>query len=566
MTPEPDGNASLHPPGRGAQDGEPRPSALPLVLVTGVGVLLVLLVLLLWPDRPPQAGDGDDRGAKAGQAGAQGTGNEGTQGVENGDSQGAAGPAAETQRDGDSANPGAATGDASAATAGTAAGADGALVQPTGTPGAALAGTPADGSPHAEPAADPSASVPEPRPGPQKPTHASKEKGADGKPLPPVPQLPPDASLMSDVVKGEEKRPLPQPVRRSVSKEFGARVQRGGNPAAAKRGMTEESEAAVNLGLEWLARQQAGTGEWQGGYEVGVTGLALLAFLGAGHTHKDFGPYKETVRRGLDWLRMDLSRGGEGPKKPPDRDVRPNHGRGLRQAVQPSQPGRFAQMVTFYEQGIATMALCEAYGMTKDRELKEPARIALQCVLNNMGPDGGYGYGGPGDDVHVTSFQVMAIKSGELAKFTVSAESKQKLVAYYDRALRPDGTTGYTSLAQGGGSRTGARTAVNLFSRVFLDCDHKSPECIRIAEVLHQAGPQLGNVFQVYDGTFAMFQMGGKYWKEWNQRFRDGVILLQVKDGPQAGSWPGGRGGTACNTALYIMSLEVYYRYLPVNQ
>jgi hypothetical protein len=312
--------------------------------------------------------------------------------------------------------------------------------------------------------------------------------------------------------------------------------------------MTADSEAAVDRGLRWLARKQAATGEWQGDHTVGVAGLAVLAFLGAGHTHRQRGPFQDTVERALRWL---LS--------------------------QENRDGSFPQRRTFYEQGIATMALSEAYGMTRDPALKAPAEAALRFVLQNLGADGGYGYGGAGDDVHVTSFQVMALKSGHLAGYAVPAEAVQRLRQYYTRALAPDGTTGYRAgvggidgvpgLALPGmpGSPTGTRTAVGLFCRVFLDCDLKGADVRLIAEVLDKAGPQLANVFQVYDGSYAMYQLGGDYWKRWNQRFRDGVIGLQVRGGEEDGSWPGGRGGTACNTAMYVMSLEVYYRYLPVN-
>jgi hypothetical protein len=326
---------------------------------------------------------------------------------------------------------------------------------------------------------------------------------------------------------------------------YDARSQRGARSAAARQGMTADSEAAVDRGLRWLARKQLPTSEWAGAHPTGVAGLAVLAFLGAGHTHRQRGPFQANVERALRWL---LS--------------------------QEAQDGSFRRL-TFYEQGIATMAISEAYGMTQDASLKRPAEVALGYVLRNMGPDGGYGYGGAGDDVHVTSFQVMALKSGHLAGFPIPAEAVQRLRQYYAKALAPDGTTGYRAddavgieglvLPGLGGNPASTRTAVGLFCRVFLDCDLKGPDVRLIAEVLHEVGPQLSNVFQVYDGTYAMYQLGGDYWKEWNRRFRDGVIALQVRGGEEDGSWPGGNGGTVCNTAMYVMSLEIYYRYLPVN-
>ena len=59
-----------------------------------------------------------------------------------------------------------------------------------------------------------------------------------------------------------------------------------------------------------------------------------------------------------------------------------------------------------------------------------------------------------------------------------------------------------------------------------------------------------------------MFQMQGGYWERWNKRFRDAVVAMQIKDGNDAGSW----NHSVLQTSMYLMSLEVYYRFLPVNK
>ena len=67
----------------------------------------------------------------------------------------------------------------------------------------------------------------------------------------------------------------------------------------------------------------------------------MLAFLGAGHTHTKDGPYQDCVDRALRWL---LARQAN------DGDLRGEE--------------------TMYSHGIATIALSEAYGMTKDAALR----------------------------------------------------------------------------------------------------------------------------------------------------------------------------------------------------
>ncbi|HJZ89896.1 MAG TPA: hypothetical protein VKE40_03420, partial [Gemmataceae bacterium] len=79
-------------------------------------------------------------------------------------------------------------------------------------------------------------------------------------------------------------------------------------------GGTEASEAAVALGLAWLARKQLKDGSWEfdgsSNEKVAATGMALLPFLAYGETHKFGKKYKKTVDNGLNWLMGRLSSGG----------------------------------------------------------------------------------------------------------------------------------------------------------------------------------------------------------------------------------------------------------------
>jgi hypothetical protein len=59
--------------------------------------------------------------------------------------------------------------------------------------------------------------------------------------------------------------------------------------------------------------------------------------------------------------------------------------------------------------------------------------------------------------------------------------------------------------------------------------------------------------------------MQGEPWKKWNAATSKLLIALQEKDGsfPISTEW-GERGGKVYCTALSALSLEVYYRYLPM--
>src|SRR5258708_7139972 len=73
---------------------------------------------------------------------------------------------------------------------------------------------------------------------------------------------------------------------------------------------------------------------------------------------------------------------------------------------------------TMYGQTIASVALCEAYAMTRDRWLEGPARRAVTLVAK--GPSGGQrGAPGAASDTSVLGWQIMAIKSAQRAGFDV---------------------------------------------------------------------------------------------------------------------------------------------------
>jgi hypothetical protein len=67
----------------------------------------------------------------------------------------------------------------------------------------------------------------------------------------------------------------------------------------------------------------------------------------------------------------------------------------------------------------------------------------------------------------------------------------------------------------------------------------------------------------------AMYQHQGEAWERWNKAMTREILEHQITSGPAAGSWdPTDRwsliGGRIYQTALCTLSLEVYYRYLPL--
>jgi hypothetical protein len=276
-----------------------------------------------------------------------------------------------------------------------------------------------------------------------------------------------------------------------------------------------------------------------------MTGLVLLAFLGAGNTHRE-GKYATNVLHGLSWLiRQEKANG----------DLR---GQGR-----------------MYSQGIATLAMSEALGMSNDPKLRDPVQRAAEFIVAAQNPSsGGWRYV-PGDfgDTSVFGWQLMALKSASLAGIEIPDTTWQKARGWLHRV----GSGRHRGLAayQPTEPATPPMTAEALVCRVFLGESTDNPTLREAADYLMLYKPQWQklNLYYWYYGTLACFQMSGDYWTQWNSSVRDVLINHQVRDGHAAGSWdpmvgvdPWGReGGRVYSTALAALCLEVYYRFLPVQ-
>jgi hypothetical protein len=327
-----------------------------------------------------------------------------------------------------------------------------------------------------------------------------------------------------------------------------------------KGGGTGDSERAVTLGLRWLSRHQRSDGQWSfhhgsddpGSLDkctTGATGLAILSFLGAGHTHKSAHVrFQPNVDKGLKFLLSQMKRSEVGG------DLR----------------GQIVSNEGMYAQAIATLALCEAYGLTRDEKLMEPAQQAVNFIVWAQDPKkGGWRYS-PHDagDTTVTGWQLMALKSAKSSGLKVPARTLTGASRFLD------------SMQTAGGSRYGydraggnpPMTAIGLLCRMYLGWKQNEVPLKRGVQYLSHTGPSLGDIYYDYYATQVLHHWGGTEWKRWNEVLRDHLIDSQVKEGDAAGSWkPTGDRGAAAGGRLYqtclsVMTLEVYYRYLPLYQ
>lgn len=337
---------------------------------------------------------------------------------------------------------------------------------------------------------------------------------------------------------------------------FGGRSGTGRARGVATRGGSPASEAAVARGLEWLARHQAADGSWRFDLEgcrcdgacrnpgsvrstTAATGIALLPFLGAGQTHER-GEHAQTVTRGLYYLMSKM---------------------------QATPRGGDLSEGTMYGHGVATLALAEALGMTGDRMLTPYVRDAVRFLETSQDMHGGgwrYLPGQPGDTT-VTAWQLAALKSAALAGVDVPSPTIHGICEFLDR-VQVNGGEGYGYLAPQ--KNRPCTSAIGLLCRIYTAWpEHETLD--RGLATLAVRGPDREAVYQNFYLSQALLLRNHPAWPRWNTKNRDQLVARQDRVGHEAGSWsfadadtaPGGRLG---HTALAILTLEVYYRLLPI--
>jgi hypothetical protein len=228
-----------------------------------------------------------------------------------------------------------------------------------------------------------------------------------------------------------------------------------------------------------------------------------------------------------------------------------------------------------YAQGLATIAVCEAFGMTGDDRLKRPAQQAVKYLVWAQHQGGGWWYQPrEAGDTSITGWQLMALTTGRMAGLKVPQESFQRVSTFLDSVGTSDGGYGYT-----GPPSTPTNTAIGLSCRQYLGWDPRKPEMLNGVEILKRNPPaaNVNNVYYYYYATQVLHHRGGEAWELWNPKMRDWVIEKQnkgeddaKKDRPLRGSWSpvgdeyGKQGGRLMVTSLSLLTLEVYYRHVPL--
>ena len=241
--------------------------------------------------------------------------------------------------------------------------------------------------------------------------------------------------------------------------------------------------------------------------------MSLLAFLGAGYHHLD-DKYQSSVREALGYLIENQADDGN---------------------LYVRDDEFFGASVALYSHSIAALALCEAYGMTQDPWLREPAQKALSYISATQHPKlGGWRYTpGVESDTSVSGWMVMALKSGELAELDVAPEVYQRAEQWLNGAQASDSErhlyrynpfAANTEKQRHGRQPTHVMTSVGLLMRMYLGWRRDNPWMQQGADYLAANPPRAGtsgsawrDTYYWYYATQVMFHMGGQQWEAFLQ-------------------------------------------------
>ncbi len=324
----------------------------------------------------------------------------------------------------------------------------------------------------------------------------------------------------------------------------------------------QKTEDSVMRALRWLKKNQQADGSWTS-QKIAMTGLATLTFLAHGEKPGDSAEFGTSVQKAIEFLLSNQK-----------------------------TDGRFnGTDGNEYAHPIATYALCEAYGMTLNPNIKAAAEKALTPIIKGQHPTGGWNYKmDPGvskedgkyrDDTSYMGWCAQALKAAKLAQLHVEGlEKAVKLtVKGFQKNANPKGGFGYTSPGQGG------LTSVGTLCMQLLGASNE-PEVKRSLDLMDSwvpsfdaKSPLSGSLqYSCYYATQAKFHAGGKRWENWNKAMKPLYVKAQqveknaIKDdqGRDAdiGWWANGDAHSdrpVMDTCLAALQLMVYYRNLPTT-
>ena len=334
--------------------------------------------------------------------------------------------------------------------------------------------------------------------------------------------------------------------------------------ALQQTGGNRQTEAAVAAALRFLARTQQPNGSWDprstgagveraalgtnrygagGKADTAITGLALLAMIGAGNTHQT-GEYADNVYRGLAYLINTQSR--------------------FEQNLGSMAGTNTSVYAATYSHGIAALAMCEAAAISQDKSALISAQRAIAYTQRMQIPrTGGWRYTqhDRDGDLSQLGWQAMVLDAGHRAKIPISQKSVQGIQRFLVSVRSGQGGLACYRPRE---IPTRTMTAEALATRLLIGEPVPSAEAIEAQRYLLQQPPGFGqdNYYYWYYATLALHQLQDDAWLQWNEALKRRLLSTQLTDGRWSSNtvW-GGYGGEIYTTSMATLCLETYYRH-----
>jgi squalene cyclase len=311
-------------------------------------------------------------------------------------------------------------------------------------------------------------------------------------------------------------------------------------------GVDAEVAAAIDRGLEFLARTQNRDGSWRtngggGGYPVAMTGLAGMAVLCSGSTPTR-GKYWRQLRRATEFL------------------LGTQQSNGLFNVPDEGQ--------SMYGHGFATLFLSQVHGMEEDQRHQERLHAALsravRLIASAQSRAGGWNYTpNSGDEGSVTVTQMQALRACRNAGIAVPIDVVKRGVQYIAKSANPDGGISYRIGMSGSRPAITAAAVAVLYSAGRYD-DPMAVKALAYAKRMLPVGDG-GQGHAYYAHLYlaqALYYDGGKDWEVYYQRMTRWLLKHQQTDG----SWMGDGVGTTYGTAIALIVMQLPYAMVPIYQ
>ncbi|QDT64491.1 hypothetical protein V22_17250 [Calycomorphotria hydatis] len=328
-----------------------------------------------------------------------------------------------------------------------------------------------------------------------------------------------------------------------------------GLSSSASAKLDTRTAAAVQRGLDYLARNQTKQGYWtanQGQYRVAMTALAGNAMLAGGSTTTQ-GRYADNIRRAVNYL------------------------------VSMSQPNGLIGFKDDYHytygHGFSMLFLSQVFGEEEDEErrleLKKVLIKAVDFTKNAQTTRGGWGYvsakdGNDFDEGSTCITQVQGLRACRNAGIPVPADVIERAVKYIEDCMTPEGGVQYS--IRGGGARPAISGAA--ITCLFNSGEQEKPMAKKLLDYCKKniwPGKGSGSVYSGHWHYMHYYYSQVMYrdeddWPKYIKKIGTELLNQQTRGGPDDGGWMQGHIGPVYVTSINTTILQLDNGFLPIYQ